>query len=651
MIDANGFPIKSDNSKVFRGDLAPCLKNAVSYGNTEVVVFFSEAVDIYMAENPGNYSIPGLTVFSATMDTADPARIKLVTSSQGDGISYTLTVNNVTDLTHNRLTAPNFMNFIGIGIIDTYPPMILSANLIDSNTVELQFSEPVEQSSSETPGNYHIEDGSGIPETVTAAVRQTDISRVWLDIAGTFSESLYILTAGTSITDLNFNSLLGPPDNRVSFSGEGPLPQTFNDDPVIVDPMSEGPNNFSMLAKYRGRIYIGPADADNMVFRMKPDGASPELVSFAFHVGATYTSSLDPGPDGEDGIDYITGGIINGKEYLFIGPSKSGGNLDYIYFTSGSGNTLNFEPMDLSDGSILGGQTKGVSSMIVFSNKLYIGFPDTGSQRPYLLKIKNIIQNPVTDADVFNLSADKMPRIGVSGTPKNNAGTVGIDSFGIFNNILYLANGGNNAADQDGGILRSTNIDPSDYGLYPGDWEDVTPTPEVEWYNDPLFDRFSTMLPGLNKLVPADKAFPAMAVFNNTLYVIRNTKDLSGHPQLWKFDGSLWSLVANNGIGLTDMGNSNNNAVSLLVVNGDRLYIGYDNQSDGVQVWRTLPGVTDPVFESDFEPVSTTVSGILQTTTASTMACRSRAGERIFSGFCAAHQAAAYGSTERAINI
>jgi hypothetical protein len=64
-------------------------------------------------------------------------------------------------------------------------------------------------------------------------------------------------------------------------------------------------------------------------------------------------------------------------------------------------------------------------------------------------------------------------------------------------------------------------------------------------------------------------------------------------------------MTADNGSGITDMGNIKNSSITLLVVNGDRLYLGYDNDSDGVQVWRTAAGVTDPVFQTDFEPVST----------------------------------------------
>jgi hypothetical protein len=63
--------------------------------------------------------------------------------------------------------------------------------------------------------------------------------------------------------------------------------------------------------------------------------------------------TLEPGPDGEGGIDYLCGGIIGGEEYLFVGPSKSGCNLDSIYYTKETGSTLHFDAIDLSAGSIL----------------------------------------------------------------------------------------------------------------------------------------------------------------------------------------------------------------------------------------------------------------------------------------------------------
>jgi hypothetical protein len=430
------------------------------------------------------------------------------------------------------------------------------------------------------------------------ATMQPDPSRVRLDTMSTFSESLYTLTVDAAVTDLSFNGIASPPNDTVSFAGEGTIPETLGDGPVLSDPFKEGFSNYGMLIKYRGRIYIGPADADNAMYRIKPDGSDPELVSFRFHVSSTYTNSLEPGPDGEDGIDYIAGGTINGVEHLFFGPSKSSGNLNYIYYTSDSGDNLDFNPMSLD--TILGPQCKGTSAMTVFNNRLYVGFPVSSSQRPFAHKIVNIIDNPVNGTDVFTLKANDMPRIGVGGSPSNNGGNIGIDCFGVFQDKIFLANGGGSQTDGDGGIIRSTVNDPISYLDSPADWEDVTPTAIPEWWDGGM--RFSTELIAINKLIPSDKAFPAMAEFNGKLYVIRNT---TTGPQLWKYDGIAWSLVANNGAGLTTMGNPNNTASSLMVVNGDHLYIGYDNGIEGAQLWRTVFGVTDPNIEADFEAVST----------------------------------------------
>jgi hypothetical protein len=589
------------DSAVFGGDVDPYIVSVSSYGNTDVVVYFSEPVDLASAETASNYSIVGLTVMQATRDGVDVFKVILDTSSQIDSTIYTLTVTGVTDLNGNPMAMPNYEDFYGTGTTDWTQPTVVSATLIDSDTVEVQFSEPMDMGSAETVSNYTIVDNLGGTVFVSIATMQPDPSKVRLDVLGSFSESLYTLSVDPAVMDLSFNGIAPPPNDTVSFAGEGAIPETPGDGPIMIDPMGEGTNNFGMLTKYRGRIYIGPADADNAVYRIKPDGSDPELVSFRFHVGSTYSNSLDPGPYGEDGIDYIAGGLINGTEYLFIGPSRSSGSLSYIYYTSDSGNNLDFSPMDI--GGELGGQTKGVSAITVFNDKLYVGFPDTGGSRPYLHKIVNIMETPQKDIDYFNLEGKEFPRIGASGSPSNNSGTVGIDSFGIFQDKLFFANGGNNTIDEDGGIVRSTVADPAPYSVSPADWEDVTPTVVPEWYDGGT--RFSSELLALNKLIPSDKAFPAMTVFNGRLYVIRNTDDFSNRPQLWKYDGISWSLVADNGTGVCNMGNPNNSAASLLVVNGDRLYIGYDNSNTGVQVWRTLDGVTEPLAEGDFEPVST----------------------------------------------
>jgi len=397
-----------------------------------------------------------------------------------------------------------------------------------------------------------------------------------------------ILTAGFVLT---CNPGLHENLMKVNLTGAVTMSESFSEGPVVNDPFSEGINNFSMMMAYKNRIYIGPANSDNAFFRIKPDGTEPETVSLIFNGNPGTTTTLNPGPDSEDGIDYFISGTIGGTEYLFIGPSRSAGSLDYIYYTTDTGDTLDFYYINLSN--VLGPLTKGVSAMHIFNDQLYISFPDTSGSRPFLIKLKNILQTPAAGIDFFNLRAKNMP---VVGNVDNTAGIIGLESMTDYNDNIYIADGGNNAVGEDGGIYKSTNNDPGDYDNYSSHWEDATPA-NAEWGA-----RFSNELQDTNKLTPSEKAFPAMTVFNGSLYITRNTSG-SGAPQLWKYNGSVWTLVAGNGSGITNMSNLNNQHITLLSVNGDRLYIGFNN-SEGVQIWRTKNAVGDPALESDFESVT-----------------------------------------------
>ncbi|MCK5093723.1 MAG: hypothetical protein KAR18_03290 [Spirochaetes bacterium] len=155
VIDTGGNPIGSQNSKSFAGDAVPYIQSVSSSSYTEAVVYFSEEVEITSAENTFNYSIPGLSVSSALRDAADYSKVTLGTGSQGDGTNYTLTINNVTDLNGSSIANPGIVDFTGTGITDNTAPRVLSAVLVDADTVEVQFSEPVDQASSETAGNLY----------------------------------------------------------------------------------------------------------------------------------------------------------------------------------------------------------------------------------------------------------------------------------------------------------------------------------------------------------------------------------------------------------------------------------------------------------------------------------------------------------------
>lgn len=613
--NTSGNTIGSPSSMSFFGDAAPMIKSANSINTTTIWIYISEPVNQTSAENTANYTIsPPITVSTAARDSSDYSKIILTTSSQTDGTSYKLTITNVTDLTGNTIGSPNYEYFTGTGGVDNTHPCVLSAMLIDSNTVELLFSEPMNAATINNTGSYTIKDPNDNTVVISAATPLADTSRVWLDISATFSEHIYTLTVDpavpVSVEDLNGNSLKDSPENRAAFQGLGQMPNSFSDGPVIVDPLGDVSNNFSMLANYKGRIYLGPADADNSIFRMRPDGSEPEIVKFIFHgdIGEGHgdTTSLNPGPDNEDGIDYIAGGIINGIEYLFMGPSRTAGGLKYIYFTSDSGSTIDFDYMDFGPlHPPVDLYSKSIPSMIVFNNRIYFGIlRDSplldGFYDPDLAKVINVTKEPSSPADFVSLATYNMPRIGRWGTPANTAQIIGIDTMAVYLDRLYIANGGNNAIDEDGGIFRSLNNDPAPYPGAP-DWEDITPVGNTDWYNGGT--RFSIGLTSNSQLIPADRAFPAMVEFRGNLYIARNTNQ---GPQLWKFDGSNFSLIADNGSGITNMSDSDNTKITMLIKNKNILYLGFDNLNDGIHILRS----TNPSDEASFQVVTQNGFGV-----------------------------------------
>jgi len=80
----------------------PALANVLNNGTTNVVVFFSETVEAATATNRFNYTIPGVTISAAVLQSGN-RNVTLVTTPLTLGSNYTLTVNGVRD----RAATPN----------------------------------------------------------------------------------------------------------------------------------------------------------------------------------------------------------------------------------------------------------------------------------------------------------------------------------------------------------------------------------------------------------------------------------------------------------------------------------------------------------------------------------------------------------------
>jgi len=91
----------------------PELVSATAVSATQVDVLFNENVDPTTAEDEGNYSIDnGIGAPSlATRDGVNNALVHLTVSTLSEGITYTLTVNNVEDIAGNPITPGSQITF------------------------------------------------------------------------------------------------------------------------------------------------------------------------------------------------------------------------------------------------------------------------------------------------------------------------------------------------------------------------------------------------------------------------------------------------------------------------------------------------------------------------------------------------------------
>ncbi|MBF5042033.1 hypothetical protein FGE12_06475 [Aggregicoccus sp. 17bor-14] len=389
---------------------------------------------------------------------------------------------------------------------------------------------------------------------------------------------------------------------------------------LAADPFADG-TSFSFLATYGGRLLLGPSKNGTGAVAMNADGTGAQSLAFSLprdpgtgkatsnkaaapypSIGATGCAkdTLACGPDNEDGRGVFFSGVGGGSEFLGVAGGRSAGDWNYVYLTRDSSGPLRFSFVDLKDAPP-GPATRGVSSARFVNGALYLGLPDDGGNRPYFIRLRTFPSgqggglDAVGGTDALNLDLDDVPTMGVNGSPKNAASTIGVDALGDFGGLLYLAN--------NGGWLRATVAEPRSYVASPADWKLVTPTAAAYGAH------VSQELPRSADLEPADKAVPFFAVLQGRLYAARNT--LSG-PQLWvcnpatvaplaDCDAGDWQLFAPNTTGtltLSQFNTAANAQVTLLAASTTRLYVGFNN-AGGAVVYRSKDAA--PASAADFE--------------------------------------------------
>jgi len=238
-----------------------------------VDVTYSESVERESAENEGNYLINnGISIIEATLDNNQRV-VHLITTAHQSGQTYILTVNNVKDRAPvpNVIQEENSSGAYTFFIEDTTPPTITDVIAVNSNSVEIIFSEIVNRGTAEIIENYHIDNG-----VIVLAVRlYEDLKTVMLSTTEHEPDKFYVLTVN------NIKDRAYPPNTIESNSNynyqyvsgtesEGPIVGNFNHNNYEAAYLHEG--NFyyvdrsyiikSIPNKFQGLLWIKTSNDD-----------------------------------------------------------------------------------------------------------------------------------------------------------------------------------------------------------------------------------------------------------------------------------------------------------------------------------------------------------------------------------------------------
>jgi len=216
LTDFSGNSVNTSNNTYDFGGLPadetkPTVDSAVALNNTKVNVVFNEEVDKATAETISNYSIEGLSVVKAELQS-NGTTVKLTTAAQTQGTIYKVVVTNVKDEAGNVVnTDKNSFQFGGLPA-DTEKPQVQSAVSSGNTTVTVAFTETVDKASAETAANYTIE---GL--AVSKAELQSDNLSVKLTTAAQTQGTIYKVVVA-NVKDES-NNVVNGDHNSFQFGG------------------------------------------------------------------------------------------------------------------------------------------------------------------------------------------------------------------------------------------------------------------------------------------------------------------------------------------------------------------------------------------------------------------------------------------------
>lgn len=213
--------------------IAPVILTAVTNGSQSVILTFNETMDAATLNSLTAYSINngiGNPVSVTALPYTTTVILQFATSLQ-PAIVYTATVNNVSDCSGNLIAANSMVNFI-------YElPKIISITVTGITTLDIKFSEPMEQTSIENVANYSADNGLGIP--AQAQRDATDFSIAHLTFATSFTSGLQNMLTVNNLVSIG-NTVIAP-NTTAAFTYFAPT--TILVDDIIINELMAAPSD------------------------------------------------------------------------------------------------------------------------------------------------------------------------------------------------------------------------------------------------------------------------------------------------------------------------------------------------------------------------------------------------------------------------
>ena len=252
--------------------------------------------------------------------------------------------------------------------------------------------------------------GNGAAQIVSGPVPASQ------DVAGGSSVSFVWTCAATANGAVALSATVAGTDavDGSSRSASAGTTVAISDAVQIANAPLGATTTFAYVFDFGGRVYLGPGQNGTGGIRMLPDGSSSEPLTFAFRtdpvngnrntaiktqsswptLGSTNCTldTLQCGPDNENGRGLFESGIVAGTPWLIASGAKTTNALSHVYATTDTGPAPVFS-YDYIRGALTD-QVRGTSSMLVFHDRVYLGFNDTSANRPTYVVLRKLPSPP-----------------------------------------------------------------------------------------------------------------------------------------------------------------------------------------------------------------------------------------------------------------